>query len=149
MPPGRLSKHEHIQPCLHMKASTQIYVRAQPNTNRAVICVSLHLIQQMLPLQRKFVDSDLLCCCYNKASVLHFHHRLRWGWWLAACTRSRKQRLLWHAAHNKSMLCDMCAHEVKLLTVSTGANENGVNGAHFDRKRHLNKSETVNGKVKA
>lgn len=94
-----------------MKAGTQIYVRVQPNTNRAVICVFLRLIQQMLPLQKKFVDYNLLCYCYNTASVLHFHHPRCRGRWLAACTRSRKRGLLWHAARNESMLCDVCAYE--------------------------------------
>lgn len=87
--------------------------------------------------------------CYNKASVLCSHHPLRWGWWLSDCTRSRKQRLFWHAAHNKLMLCDVCTYEGNCWQFQPEQMRTGWMEQDFPSKKHLNKSKTVNGKFKA
>lgn len=140
IPKGRLGKHINTFEHVYTGAPTHKYVRVQPNTNRAVICVFLHLIQQMLPLQRKFVDSNLWFCCHKQACVLCFHHPLRWGRWLAACTRSRKQKLLWHAVHNESMLCDVCVYEVNCGQFQPGQMRMEQMEHIFSGKSHLDKS---------
>lgn len=137
IPAGRLSKHMNTFEHVYTWKPTHKYIHicVKPNTSRAVISVFQRLIQQMLPPQSKFEDSNLLCCCillYQGLCPL-----------LPPSPPLGMVAIrLYKIAQTKAVLaCSTRQVDVvrrvyvwgKLLTISTGANENGMNGAAFSQ----------------
>lgn len=136
IPAGRLSKHLNMFTHESQHTNTYIYAWSQTQTQILFSCVwSNRCFLHRASLRTLIYYAAAYC--YNKASVLCSHHPQWRGWWLSDCTRSHKQRLFWHAAHNKSMLCDVCTYEGNCWQFQPEHMRTGWMEQHFPSEKHL------------